>query len=76
MITQRADQELIPTGGVGKVPGDPRGRSCDWCSEPATDSFEIKQGRKRIGSARYIYACPTHYDVAARSIAPTPRKTA
>lgn len=57
------------TGGA-RLPGDPKGQT------PATDSFEIKHGRKRLSSGMYVYTCPGHYDQGARFVAPPQRKNA
>lgn len=51
--------------------GDPEGKVCDWCPEPATHSFEMKRrvkGKRNalVGTMMFKFACGHHYETAKR----------
>lgn len=47
--------------------GDPEGQKCDWCSDPATNSFEIRQRVKgragaTMGTSQFWFTCDSHVE--------------
>lgn len=52
--------------------GDTTDAKCDWCPEPATDSFEMQRRIKgaragaTVGTGQFIFACDSHKEIAEK----------
>ena len=48
------------------TPTKPETKDCEWCENKATTAHELVKPRKKMGTAQYLYACPSHKQTAER----------